>query len=176
MDTQTYWQIDKLPQFEPLSHDVHVDVVVIGGGLTGITAAYLLKKAGAKVALLERQRCAHADTGHTTAHLTYVTDARLNHLVKNFGKDAAKAFWEAGTAGIDQISEIVRPLVQRIESSTPITKDHYDQYMLALSQIGGMIKAGEDKKVYLAIGVAMTRVGGNRAGIQAALRALGHLG
>lgn len=110
MDTQTYWQIDKLPRFEPLSHDLQVDVVVIGGGLTGITAAYLLKKAGAKVALLERNRCAHADTGHTTAHLTYVTDARLNHLVKTFGKDGAKAFWEAGTAGIDQISEIVREL------------------------------------------------------------------
>lgn len=110
METQTYWQIDKLPQFEPLSHDLSVDVVIIGGGLTGITAAYLLKKAGAKVALLERNRCAHADTGHTTAHLTYVTDYRLHHLADTFGKDAAKAFWEAGVAGIDQIFEIVREL------------------------------------------------------------------
>lgn len=110
METQTYWQIDRLPRFEPLSHDLQVDAVIIGAGLTGITAAYLLKKAGAKVALLERNRCAAADTGHTTAHLTYVTDARLNHLAKTFGKDGAKAFWEAGTAGIDQISEIVRDL------------------------------------------------------------------
>src|SRR5215467_6918874 len=109
MKTETYWQgAASLPQFESLSQDLEVDVVVMGGGNTGITAAYLFKQAGAKVALLERNRCACCDTGHTTAHLTYVTDARLNHLVKVFGKEAARAFWEAGMAGINQIHEIIR--------------------------------------------------------------------
>src|SRR5436190_11926986 len=109
MDTKPYWQrTAHLPEFPLLTQDVEVDVAVVGGGLTGITAAYLLKKAGAKVALLERQRCAAADTGHTTAHLTYVTDYRLHQLVKAFGCDAAKAFWEAGMAAIDEIYEIVR--------------------------------------------------------------------
>src|SRR5437660_7616374 len=109
MNTQPYWSLSaKLPQFPALSGDLQVDVVVIGGGLTGITAAHLLKQGGAKVALLDRQRCAAADTGHTTAHLTYVTDERLHKLVKNFGRDGAKAFWEAGAAAIDQIHEILR--------------------------------------------------------------------
>ena len=109
MNTTPYWQDSAtLPQFESLSHDAQVDVVIIGAGLTGITAAYLLKQAGAKVALIDRQRCASADTGHTTAHLTYVTDKRLQTLVKEFGRDGAKSFWEAGVAGIDQISEIAR--------------------------------------------------------------------
>src|ERR1041385_8460065 len=111
MSTGSYWQTTaSLPQFESISSDLEVDVVIIGGGLTGITAAYLFKKTGAKVALLERNRCACCDTGHTTAHLTYVTDERLNHLVKKFGKDAAKAFWQAGIAGIDHIHEIVQEL------------------------------------------------------------------
>jgi glycine/D-amino acid oxidase-like deaminating enzyme/nitrite reductase/ring-hydroxylating ferredoxin subunit len=110
MDTKPYWIEEALPKFTPLANDLEVDVVVIGGGLTGITAAYLLKKEGAKVALIERQRCASADTGHTTAHLTYVTDYRLHQLVTHFGCDAAKSFWEAGVAAIDQISEIVREL------------------------------------------------------------------
>src|SRR5688572_16950627 len=109
MNTEPYWtQGVNLPEFPTLANDLEVDVVVIGGGLTGITAAYLLKKAGAKVALIERHRCAAADTGHTTAHLTYVTDTRLSRLVKTFGRDGAKAFWEAGTAAIDQINEIAR--------------------------------------------------------------------
>jgi glycine/D-amino acid oxidase-like deaminating enzyme/nitrite reductase/ring-hydroxylating ferredoxin subunit len=109
METKSYWHSSAvLPRFESLSHDAKADVVVIGGGLTGITAAYLLGKEGAKVVLLERQRCAGADTGYTTAHLTYVTDQRLHHLVKVWGRDGAKAFWEAGAAAIDQISEIVR--------------------------------------------------------------------
>src|SRR5687768_9163466 len=110
MNTKPYWMEVELPEFPALANDLEVDVVVIGGGLTGITAAYLMKKAGAKVALIERQRCAAADTGHTTAHLTYVTDYRLRQLVKTFGCDGAKAFWEAGIAAIDQISEIVREL------------------------------------------------------------------
>src|SRR5689334_14777309 len=109
METKAYWSATAaLPRFESLNHDAQADVVVIGGGLTGITAAYLLKKAGAKVILLERQRCAGADTGCTTAHLTYVTDTRLSHLVKVWGRDGAKAFWEAGAAALDQIDEIVR--------------------------------------------------------------------
>jgi glycine/D-amino acid oxidase-like deaminating enzyme/nitrite reductase/ring-hydroxylating ferredoxin subunit len=107
MKTGSYWQFSEtLPKFPSLASDVEVDVVIIGGGLTGITAAWLLKKEGAKVALLDRERCAQADTGHTTAHLTYVTDERLHTLVKNFGKDGARAFWEAGAAAIDHIYEI----------------------------------------------------------------------
>ena len=39
---------------------------------TGVTAAYLLKKAGATVVLLERDRCGGVDTAYTTAHLTFV--------------------------------------------------------------------------------------------------------
>jgi glycine/D-amino acid oxidase-like deaminating enzyme/nitrite reductase/ring-hydroxylating ferredoxin subunit len=85
-----------------------VDAVVIGGGLTGITTACLLKKAGARVALLERDRFACADTAHTTAHLTHVTDERLHHLVKVFGRDCAKAFWEAGAVANDQIYELTQ--------------------------------------------------------------------
>jgi glycine/D-amino acid oxidase-like deaminating enzyme len=109
MRTESYWTASaRGPRFESISNDIEVDAVVIGGGLTGITTAYLLKKEGARVALLERGRCADADTGHTTAHLTYVTDKRLRSLVKDFGRDASKAFWEAGAAAIDQIHNNVR--------------------------------------------------------------------
>jgi glycine/D-amino acid oxidase-like deaminating enzyme/nitrite reductase/ring-hydroxylating ferredoxin subunit len=111
MDAATHWKEGShRPRFPSIDRDLSTDVVVIGGGLTGITTAYLLKEAGVKVVLLERGRCAGADTGHTTAHLTYVTDERLHHLVKIFGKDASKAFWEAGTAAIDSMWQISRKL------------------------------------------------------------------
>jgi glycine/D-amino acid oxidase-like deaminating enzyme len=116
MNTTAYWQTSaSLPHFDALNNDLEVDVVVVGGGLTGITSAYLLKQAGAKVALLERYRCAGTDTGHTTAHLTYVTDYRLSQLVKTFGKDGAQAFWEAGIAAINQIYDLVRKRVDEAE-------------------------------------------------------------
>ena len=109
MDTTPYWiASEPLPEFGTIQHDIEVDVAIVGGGLTGITAAYLLKQAGAKVALLDRQRCASADTGHTTAHLTFVTDLRLQDVVKKFGKECGRAFWDAGAVAIDQIYDIVQ--------------------------------------------------------------------
>jgi glycine/D-amino acid oxidase-like deaminating enzyme/nitrite reductase/ring-hydroxylating ferredoxin subunit len=104
-----FW-IDSTPirRFPKLQRNINVDIVVIGAGVTGITAAYLLKKAGATVALIERERLASIDTGHTTAHLTYVTDDGLRILVRNFGEDHAQAAWDAGAAAIDEIERIVR--------------------------------------------------------------------
>ena len=103
-----FW-IDSAPieKFPRLKRNVTVDVVVVGAGVTGITAAYLLKKAGSTVALIERERVASIDTGHTTAHLTYITDVELRQLVRNFGEDHAQAAWDAGAAAIDEIERIV---------------------------------------------------------------------
>jgi glycine/D-amino acid oxidase-like deaminating enzyme len=106
-DTSVWTDVD-LSRFPVLQRDLDVDVVVVGAGLTGITTAYLLRKEGVHVALLERGRVAGADTSRTTAHLTYVTDQRLYELVDTFGKDAARAFWEAGAAALDQIWQLAR--------------------------------------------------------------------
>jgi glycine/D-amino acid oxidase-like deaminating enzyme/nitrite reductase/ring-hydroxylating ferredoxin subunit len=108
-DTTPYWQTSvTLPNFRSLDRDLRVDVAIVGGGITGVTAAYLLKKAGKSVALLERHRCVQADTGHTTAHLTCVTDTWLSALAKSFGADHARATWDAGLAAIAQIDGIAR--------------------------------------------------------------------
>jgi glycine/D-amino acid oxidase-like deaminating enzyme/nitrite reductase/ring-hydroxylating ferredoxin subunit len=108
MDTVSYWQDSAtFPVFPKPTRDVEVEVIVVGGGLAGITTAYLMKKAGRTVALLERGRCAQIDTGHTTAHLTAMPDMRLHELIRNFGKPAARDVWDAGLAAIDQIAAIV---------------------------------------------------------------------
>src|SRR5258708_27159717 len=108
MENVPYW-INSAPikRFPRLQKNVHVDILVIGAGITGITAAYLLKKAGLTVALIERERVASIDTGHTTAHLTYITDVELRELARNFGQDHAQAAWDAGAAAIDEIERIV---------------------------------------------------------------------
>jgi hypothetical protein len=58
--------------------------------------------------VLERDRCAGVDTGHTSADLTMVTDVRLGELVKRFGRNHAQAVWDAGLAAIATIDEVVQ--------------------------------------------------------------------
>lgn len=103
--SESAWQI-KLPKFPRVTRNASCDVLVIGGGITGLTTAYLLSQAGKRVCLLERDTIGSGDTYCTTAHLTYVTDLRLSELVKNFGKPAAGLVWHGGAAAIDTIQEI----------------------------------------------------------------------
>ena len=108
-DTTPYWSTSStFPRFAKLDGDADADVVVVGGGITGLTTAYLLAKAGKSVVVLERGRCAATDTGHTSAHLTMVTDVRLSELVKKFGRNHAQAVWDAGLAAIANIDDIIR--------------------------------------------------------------------
>jgi glycine/D-amino acid oxidase-like deaminating enzyme/nitrite reductase/ring-hydroxylating ferredoxin subunit len=108
-ETLPYWSDSaSLPTFRALDRDLTKDVVIVGAGITGLTTAYLLAEEGRSVALLERDRCGVIDTGHTTAHLTMVTDTSLNDLVLRFGRSHAQAAWDAGRAAIAQIDDIVQ--------------------------------------------------------------------
>jgi glycine/D-amino acid oxidase-like deaminating enzyme/nitrite reductase/ring-hydroxylating ferredoxin subunit len=103
--TQPFW-VDSatFPSYPRLERDESVDVAIVGAGITGLTAAYLLTQEGCSVAVVERERCAQIDTGHTSAHLTMVTDQRLSELVDTHGRDHAQAVWDAGLAAIGQIA------------------------------------------------------------------------
>ena len=108
IDTTSYWiGGSPAPRFSALKDDIAVDVLVVGAGITGITAAYLLKRAGYNVALVEKDRCLGGETSFTTAHLTCVTDSPLSELVESFGRDHAQAVWDSKLAAMDTIDRII---------------------------------------------------------------------
>lgn len=105
----SYWNTaTPMPQFEALRQPPDVDVVVVGGGVTGITAAHLIKQAGLRVALIEQHRCGTGQTGRSTAHLTAVTDVPLVRLVERVGAEQARRLWDAGFAAISRVRAEVR--------------------------------------------------------------------
>jgi glycine/D-amino acid oxidase-like deaminating enzyme/nitrite reductase/ring-hydroxylating ferredoxin subunit len=106
--TPSKWTNVDLPSFSRLRKSTRYDVVVIGGGITGLTAAYLLKRSGKRVALVERYKLGSGDTRHTTAHLTAVTDLRLSKLAAYFGEEATLRVWRGGMAAIATIEAIAR--------------------------------------------------------------------
>lgn len=108
-DTTSYWRASQpMPRFPKLDADRAFDAVVIGAGITGVTAAYLLKREGARVALIDRGRAVDIDTCQTSGHLSCVLDTPVTELVSRFGEDHARAAWDAGLSAIATIDEIVR--------------------------------------------------------------------
>jgi glycine/D-amino acid oxidase-like deaminating enzyme len=92
--------------FPALETDLEVDIAIVGGGITGLTAAYLLAKAGHRVAVFERDRIGRAETGHTTAHLTARPDLAVHEMVSSFGVNEARMVWAHGLDAIRRIETV----------------------------------------------------------------------
>ncbi|HSP33984.1 MAG TPA: FAD-binding oxidoreductase [Thermoanaerobaculia bacterium] len=86
----------------------HVDIAIIGGGITGLTAAVLLQERGKRVAVIEKDRAGSGESGRSTAHVTEAIDARYTNIARNFSKDAARSVASSMRAAIEQIATLVR--------------------------------------------------------------------
>lgn len=85
---QSPWihQLDKDRPATPLTSDVETDVVVVGGGIAGVsTAFFLLKDTDKRVVLVEGGRLGHGATGHNAGQVTSYFARPLHDLVKDFG-------------------------------------------------------------------------------------------
>src|SRR5215207_8566161 len=85
-----------------------VDVAIIGGGIAGLTTAYLLSKSGKKVAVIEDGYIGSGETGRTTAHITHALDDRYYNLEQKHGLDGARNAADSHTAAINLIESTVK--------------------------------------------------------------------
>ena len=103
-----FWLEQADMEFPRLSADVDVDVAVIGAGITGVTAAHLLKQAGRSVALLETNRVGFGATGYTTAKLTAGHNLIYAQLIDSFGEEAARLYARSNEEAIELVADTVR--------------------------------------------------------------------
>jgi glycine/D-amino acid oxidase-like deaminating enzyme/nitrite reductase/ring-hydroxylating ferredoxin subunit len=105
---RSFWiESGKMPAFSELTNDIQTDILIIGGGIAGLTTAYLLAKSGKKITLVEDGQLASGESGRTTAHLTAALDDRYYYLENVFGEKAAALAAESHSAAIDTIERIV---------------------------------------------------------------------
>jgi glycine/D-amino acid oxidase-like deaminating enzyme/nitrite reductase/ring-hydroxylating ferredoxin subunit len=97
-------------RWRPLAADTSADVVVIGAGITGATAALLLKQRGRKVVLLDAASPGAGETARSSAHVTVVPDTRFATLAARFGRARATAALQGYAAAIDWIEDVIRAL------------------------------------------------------------------
>jgi glycine/D-amino acid oxidase-like deaminating enzyme/nitrite reductase/ring-hydroxylating ferredoxin subunit len=93
--------------FAPLDAPRRVDVAVVGAGITGLTSALMLKRGGARVAVLERHDVCGGATGNTTAKITSLHTLVYADLVARLGQERAHQYGSANQAALEHISRIV---------------------------------------------------------------------
>jgi glycine/D-amino acid oxidase-like deaminating enzyme len=96
------------PAYPELREDIELDTVVIGGGITGITTAYLLKQAGQKVAVIEKATIGSGTTGHTTGKVTSQHNLIYAELSERLGAQKARIYAQANQTAVEQIDRIIK--------------------------------------------------------------------
>jgi glycine/D-amino acid oxidase-like deaminating enzyme/nitrite reductase/ring-hydroxylating ferredoxin subunit len=105
----SFWTSSVEPiAFQPLDKDIQTNVVIVGGGISGLSIAYSLIQSGQKVVVIEDGNIGSGETGRTTAHLVTALDDRYYHLESVFGEDETRLIAESQEAAIDFIERTVK--------------------------------------------------------------------
>jgi glycine/D-amino acid oxidase-like deaminating enzyme/nitrite reductase/ring-hydroxylating ferredoxin subunit len=107
--TRSLWmQTEVLPEADALQADLKADVLIVGSGMAGLSAAYELAQTGRKVIVVDRGRICGGMTARTTAHLAAICDDGISSLINLRGADTARLFHESQQAAIDRMEAIVK--------------------------------------------------------------------
>jgi glycine/D-amino acid oxidase-like deaminating enzyme/nitrite reductase/ring-hydroxylating ferredoxin subunit len=97
----------KMPQYEAIAGDRQGDVVVVGGGVIGLTTALYLQQEGMDVVLLEAREIGARTSGNTTGKVTSQHGALYASLLDRHGREKAEQYASANQGAVDQICTLV---------------------------------------------------------------------
>ncbi|WP_169079374.1 FAD-dependent oxidoreductase [Microcella alkalica] len=138
--------IDRAPHIEtdPFEQNARYDVVVVGAGLTGLTTALLLARAGQRVAVIESRRIGAVTTGNTTAKLSLLQGTHLQQIAARATRSALEAYVEANREG--------QSWMLRYAADHGIDVQRRDAYSYAESESGHR-KVEQEHEVARAVGL-----------------------
>lgn len=92
---------------DSLDRDIECDVLIIGGGIAGVSILYELLDSGLNVVLVEKNKVGEGVSSRTTGKLTFLQDTIYGDLEKTYGRDVSKLYYESQKYAIDRVKEIV---------------------------------------------------------------------
>lgn len=108
MENESYWQHTvEMPKYSKIEKDSDYDIVIVGGGISGVSLAYRLNHSNLKVALLESDAIGSKTTGHTTAKVTYLHGNVYGDIYQAYGRTKAKQYFESNYNAYQEIKKIV---------------------------------------------------------------------
>jgi glycine/D-amino acid oxidase-like deaminating enzyme/nitrite reductase/ring-hydroxylating ferredoxin subunit len=108
-DTVSYWnKTTEKERYPRLDKSLETDILIIGGGITGITCAYCLALKGAKPILIEAGGICDGTTGNTTGKITIQHDIIYNKITDKYGMDFAKFYAESQASALDFVKKRAR--------------------------------------------------------------------
>lgn len=110
MENASVWRRESKStiSFPRLENDIEVDIAIIGGGITGLTTAFLLKDSGYRVAILEAHKIGAGTTGFSSCHLTTDADYSYRQTYKDYNDETLKTVADSRVKAIDFIESIVK--------------------------------------------------------------------
>ncbi len=97
-----------LKKFDSLKGDLKTDVLIIGGGITGVLLAYKLKQLGVQYALVEANRVGSGVTLNTTAKITSQHALIYSRIFNEYGLENAKLYYKANQAALADFKTICK--------------------------------------------------------------------
>ena len=109
MKKQSIWLKDlKIKKTKPLDKNISVDILIIGGGITGISTAYNLKDEKLKICLVEQNYIGSGVTSKSTAKINYLQETVYTDICKKYNKQIAKKYYDSQIYAINKINEIIK--------------------------------------------------------------------
>lgn len=104
------WWTAKVPEFPPLAADLDADVLIVGGGIAGLTLAYTLAEQGAMVGLLEAGWLAGEASGRNVGFLLAAPAEPYSERIALWGREGARAVLHIGRRNHQRIRQLVQTL------------------------------------------------------------------
>jgi glycine/D-amino acid oxidase-like deaminating enzyme len=101
------WVDEPLDLQRPVEGDVNADVVIAGGGLTGLSTALELRAMGVDVALVEKSFCGSGSSGRNAGHLTPSIGKDIPTILKMFGEEKAKRLLHFAESSIEHTLDVM---------------------------------------------------------------------